>query len=813
MDFTELTSKELATIFINGIKDPSKRPILILGAGASIPSLPSAYNLKVEIATNAILRATAPSSDDDPNPLTTKFNSSLSSFHEYCKSIIETKCQQHHVTLEVLVSLITFRSNNELNTDDMWNALCQDCSVNEFSFMIALLIKYNCIHRILTSNFDHVLEDACHDFNVDNFKVVTNVQLLENEKGSRSSITGKTDDNITEICPFHGTTYKDDKNTYTEPFTATATGLAKPFSKAMSNYIEELIDNDSGKSERPILIFGYSGNDHFDLNPLLSKLRLDDPENISQRKNWFWIVHGGKKNNVSDAICEIFGIDDQKNNNCDVLYGGDTLSLMRDAFQIVQSQITDISSSDSNNNIADTKYEDYESSFASKTTYQERLKEWFTHNFEWSINSAHDMILDLQNNLIAAWIVSEHYRLVQLGYDEEYSFRFAGIFDLLESSSRDVGTHPHLALEYRDENRNEGENNVISVEFGYVLEAARIYRIEMNDKDQIFKITAHAMNTYIEQANQALDSKVPRRKSETAAIHIGLAIAYDYLGLIGGRKVTKSLKVIKQLKREKNDEDKSKDVDNKIVEQEVTLGSARDEACEGFGKCIDFASLAKQSMTSSSLEKLIPATTWIQVGTDNMGRFKVAGSDDAIRWLVKAIRGRKAMIEDEIKQSKASGETDVSTSKIVSVEMHFPPLWRRGGELVQQVLETQGFNSAPLKFMSDLSKERRHLLQFGYRTSENAYKRHQEWNSAPNQNFPAVYDVRVLYALAKGNTQAARVAVQACKRELELLPKSTFSAPKFKSLKSWIDNIEARIDDYEEKYGSHQSVCNQCMIM
>ena len=99
------------------------------------------------------------------------------------------------------------------------------------------------------------------------------------------------------------------------------------------------------------------------------------------------------------------------------------------------------------------------------------------------------------------------------------------------------------------------------------------------------------------------------------------------------------------------------------------------------------------------------------LGTDNMGRFKVPGSDEAIKWLKKAIEGRKSLIEKEIDQSRQSGETDVSTSKIVSVEMHFPPLWRRGGELVAQTLETKGFDSAPTRLMKDLSKEQRETVQ------------------------------------------------------------------------------------------------------
>lgn len=175
---------------------------------------------------------------------------------------------------------------------------------------------------------------------------------------------------------------------------------------------------------------------------------------------------------------------------------------------------------------------------------------------------------------------------------------------------------------------------------------------------------------------------------------IGLSIAYDYLGLIGGRKVTTSLKKLKKMKQENEGNDSG------ILEEEKMLDAARLEASNGFEYCIKYATLAQKTMTST-LDKLIPAAIWIQVGTDNMGRFKVPGSDEAIDWLTKAIDNRKKMIENEIKLSKMNNETDVSTSKIVSVEMHFPPLWRRGGELVQQILETHGFNSAPTKLVSD----------------------------------------------------------------------------------------------------------------
>jgi len=385
----------------------------------------------------------------------------------------------------------------------------------------------------------------------------------------------------------------------------------------------------------------------------------------------------------------------------------------------------------------------------------------------------------------AAWIVSEHYRLVQLGYDEEYCFRFAGIFDV-NASSLEVGRYPHLALNFTSLDGFD-----VVVEFGYILEAARIYRLEMNDKDQAFPVTRGAMNTFIEQALQYIDV-TPRKDSETAALNIGLAIAYDYLGLIGGRHVTKALKTIKKLKQE-NTEAKE------ISEQEELLAIARQAASNGFENCIKYASKAKEEM-SSSLDKLIPALIWIQVGLDNMGRFMIPGSNEAIEWLTKAIKGRKNMIENDIQQSIDAGETDVATSKVVSVDMHYSPLWRRGGELVQQVLETQGFNSAPNKLMSDLSEERRALAEFGFLTSEEAFEKFRELNKAYNLNFPAIYDVRVLMALANRDTETARKEVKNCRSVLENVPRREFTDSKLKSTAAWIDNIEARVEDFIAQY-------------
>ena len=759
MDVPELLPQELAQLFIQGAKDPSKKPVLILGAGASIPNLPSAYDLKVKIGSNAVKR-----SYGNHSSLNAQDKVEL----ENALEIIEQVCAGEHITLEVLVSLITFRCGGRLDTDAMWDALCQDCQVNEFSYMISMLIKFGCIDKILTSNFDHVLEDACDNVGAE-YQCVSNVQLESSELYTFQN----TD--ITQICPFHGTTYKDDKNEYTGPFTATAAGLAKPFSKKMAEYIEDSLSD----KNRPIIVFGYSGSDHFDLNPLLSSLHLEDEFN---RSNWYWCIHAGNGGNCSQAVRNIFGAPTLKElKHSNALYGADTLSILKSAYEHVAQELQKPSGP-----IYEYK--------PTESTYEERLGDWFNNKFEWSRNEADDFVMDLKDNLAAAWIVSEHYRLVQMGYDEEYCFRFAGIFDI-NTESLEVGHYPHLAITFTSP---EGDKKM--VEFGNILEAARIYRIEMNFKDQAFPVTSSAMNTFIEQTKSCMDY-APRNDTERAALYLGMAIAYDYLGLIGGRHVTKALKAIKNLKRENADA-------NEIMQQEKELANAREEASNGFEKCIKYATLAKDTM-DGSLEKLIPALTWIQVGLDNMGRFKVPGSNEAIEWLTRAIQGRQAMIQSDIQQSIDVGETNIATSKVVAVDMHYPPLWRRGGELVHQVLETQGFNTAPNKLMSDLSQERQKLAKYGFETSEAAYEKFREINKASNLNFPAIFDVRVLMALAKNDIVTAQKEVENCRIMLDSIPKREFSESKIQSTTNWINNIEARIEDYIQRHGDgSQSVLN-----
>jgi len=104
------SARRLTKLFLNGVKDPAKRPIR---GRRKYSSWPSAYNLlvKVEIASNAVRQAYGPSSS-----MPKKDKEEL----EEALECIWSKCAQEHITLEVLVSLITIRSGNRL--DKIWDA-------------------------------------------------------------------------------------------------------------------------------------------------------------------------------------------------------------------------------------------------------------------------------------------------------------------------------------------------------------------------------------------------------------------------------------------------------------------------------------------------------------------------------------------------------------------------------------------------------------------------------------------------------------------------------------------------------------------
>jgi hypothetical protein len=212
------------------------------------------------------------------------------------------------------------------------------------------------------------------------------------------------------------------------------------------------------------------------------------------------------------------------------------------------------------------------------------------------------------------------------------------------------------------------------------------------------------------------------------------------------------------------------------------------------------------------MAELLPADVWVQVGTDNMGRFMVPGSDDAIYWLTRAIEGRQAMIKNECLKAQADGEVDLTTSNVVSLESHYPALWRRGGELVQQVLYTQGMTARPGVHAEELDEVGRHNLELGMTTTEAAFKAFHELVSHPTPNALALYDARVLYSLAHGDVPSATAAVRDCQVYLDKVVLG-LSPPQLQACNAWLDNMKLRISDYCDHLTKLEAMTTTSLIL
>lgn len=245
--------------------------LLVLGAGASVPSAPLAPKLKI-----GILRG--------------------------CSKFVcarPSSCpKDERLTLEVLCSLLRFRLGRRLDLASLLKVLLKSDVIPQSALLQAELIKRGLVSYIFTSNFDDLLYRACKEVGAP-FRLVTRTQLeasptLASTGTRRRAVRGPKRG---DILAFHGTLYelKDERTlpTYSLPTSADARGLATPFSSQTEAYMRAVL-----AEVDTILFWGYSGSDHYDFSPVMSKLLATT--NTVQRI--YWLSFHGTMRDFSNAV-------------------------------------------------------------------------------------------------------------------------------------------------------------------------------------------------------------------------------------------------------------------------------------------------------------------------------------------------------------------------------------------------------------------------------------------------------------------------------------------------------------------------------
>lgn len=418
-------------------------PAVLLGAGASMPQLPVARELKQEILTQTAELARSRPAD-------------LYRLRE--------RIDQPHFTLELLCSMLRYRCAPAYDAVRMWSALCSEVSPSRLTSTIALLRSKGLIGPIVTTNFDATCMNAIERLG-QRFRVITEWQVRGADETPQQA----------DICALHGTTYRATDGEFAPPLSATARGLARPFIPGMRRYLTQLF-----RPGRPVVIVGYSGQDHYDVNPLLRELHR---ENADRLRDWLWICHREQdQHGVPAAIAAQHVV-------------GDAAEFL--GALCVEHGIELIDTAD-----------------AETVNWRKNLRQ-VLQSFQLPPGGVDDFFQDLRSNIAGAWAVLEHYRLFSGGYDADVTLTFGGV-------NGEAADTDHLAFCHGDHR----------VPFGKLLHANAVYRAEDASPDGYPRSTGMLTNALAELETARATENESMRAEDRALLRVGMAIAEDYLGLI-----------------------------------------------------------------------------------------------------------------------------------------------------------------------------------------------------------------------------------------------------------------------------------------
>jgi hypothetical protein len=702
---------------------PDQAPIVLLGAGASAPHLPVADALK-----QAILDQVAVASGEVPDDI----------------ADLRARVAQPHITLEVFCSMLRYRCGERFQPIELWSSLCAGIPVNPLSTAIAQLRQAGLIGPILTTNFDPMLPDALEALGAEHgrhFRVLTDSQL---------TVDGDAHDPLDEdICALHGTIYRLAEGDLAPPLTATARGLARPFSPGVNRYLVQLLG-----SGRPVLVLGYSGQDHYDVNPLLQDLRRSHPGAL---RRWLWVSHNGEPSELR-RVARLFDQDQV---------------LVEDATQVLLLLCRHLGLSDTDNP-ASTRQVD---PWAWRRNLDRTIRQ-----FALPVEGARNFVQDLRVNLPGAWVVLEHYRLFSAGYDESATLTFGGVHEPESGEGETDASH----LAYLPGPWEVPFGQLLDGQFSYWSEGRRYQQESVpNSEDQLYRKSFGILEA-ARQRMQSVLLQVPQealREEDRALLLIGMAIAEDYLGLID-RKRSRLLP------------DRRKALEARALAHFHACKRLAEEAqaaLSGLGGDTD------DLATAAMARDLIQYHTWMLISQANIAR--TLDREEAIPAYEEVVRLLKDTVEQD--RMRAAGGGLEPTTYDDYLIAHYPQLWLHASEWLKAVLHCPGDAEAPAPW-DRIDATDRELVEEALQVCLTAFDAYTRLAARPNTRYPAAYEARIIYhasrAMSRGVlTDAER---EAAKREaLRAYRELGEQAKRHPDIRTeWVRNVEARVAELEGRW-------------
>ncbi|MSO88865.1 MAG: hypothetical protein EXQ89_02665 [Rhodospirillaceae bacterium] len=443
--------------------------MLLLGAGASTPAMPLANEIKHEILVQAMKAATSISSGS----------------HDRKRlADLEQRLAEPHLTLELLCAALRYRLR--LSGEDiarLLRSVLGGIQPNAFSRAVAALRKAERLGPILTANADTLLYRAIVESGAQ-FRLVT-------KSSCATAAAGDLAVEIKDICAFRGTLLSpadvaDDSfpsQTYAPPAAVDMHGMARPFSPQMTAYLKAAFH-----AYPRVLVFGYSGNDHYDMNLLLRRAVRDRPNALD---DWLCLSADGDRGALADLFVDKHG------------------SIRSTAFGQASAK-TFCTAAASLLALPGGRYDDTP---ANELEWTERVSEYFSQRLS-AIQHRLDLselIDDLEKRLHYAWVVAERFQLDNFGYDPIEIRAFGG-------------------LDRGESGRPRGYENVA---YGAFVEAQEEFWRLRNIAGPAGPASIDAVITRFTkiQRDIALALNRPRRDIDQAMLLVGQAICQNHIGL------------------------------------------------------------------------------------------------------------------------------------------------------------------------------------------------------------------------------------------------------------------------------------------
>jgi hypothetical protein len=689
--------------------DPADAPILLLGAGASIGCIPLVDQLKRCILE--VLKASGLFDDG----------------WEVDASWTKALCEREYLTLEVLCTMLKYRFPH-FDVTEFWRDLSAHRR-RESSRIIDCLARLRLAGYagpIITTNFDGIIPETMQQHGAP-LRFLSEAQL-EKDDSIRPDYA--------DVVALHGTVFNLPVNS--PPMTATARGLARPFTPGVQRYLRNLIAH----SGRRVLVIGYSGCDHFDVSPFL---RQFVPADNALRELWTWVIHDDGKSGPSHEK----RMQREQSRARSIIGPGQTCKA--DATAVLKRVCDDDYQLPRVPTVRLAGTKGIEDSGIRRTVEKHlSVKSLPVHQRRSALQaSSSEVLMDLRTNLFGAWTVLEHYRLYSAGFDVVHTKVFSGT-----ASQQSRNADSQIAL-----------TPTTSVDYGRLVLAQERYRIEDAQPGKVFGRSRWLFQACDREFRSDLRSFSYLMRFEVEAVLlVGRAIARDYLGLI------------------------------KLKQGETAAALSYFEDCRQLAA----AALgvihqgADSDRESEKLQLIVQANIWMQIAMDNRARCLTGNA--AVQAFVETIQSRERMIlAEQATIAKGDQSTDASNYLIA----HYPQQWLRASELIKVLFNCSGHDVVPA-----IPADHRHLAIANYAMDvcQTAFDSYAKWSSRENQRFPAFFEASAIYLYFQFSAaKSSRQKSEYKRRWQSLLHRfeSTVKANPQLSVK-WVENARRRFGRMED---------------